>query len=387
MDAVGRGGLSDPRLDVVLITHPRDEGDVPRLFPWAQGLSAEEIRRVAHGMRADYAEISQADQISVGVIFVPLFAADILAGSPGAALEVLVEQGLGAAARCGARYASLGGLTGALSMYGELICERARAQGVRLGTGHCATAVSVVRTLKAAAAGLDRPLQDGRLVMLGLGSVGAGALRLLLRSRRRPARITLIDRPARRKRLEQLCAEIVAAGCGADIELTDRDGGLSPDSWAYRANFVVSAISSAHVLDLARVRPATILIDDSQPHAWSREAAWARCAARGDIAPCEAGLVDCSALGYVSNLPFDFAGDAGRPDGAGTAWSCLAEAMLCALDPTLEPTIGEPTVPNLLRFNEAFDRFGLTVAPLQCAPHLLPVTALRHQFADLAARV
>jgi predicted amino acid dehydrogenase len=375
-----RLGISDPRLDVVLITHPRDERDLARLFPWAENMDAAQVREATAQMRGDYAEVSQAGAFTVGIVFIPLFAADILSGSPGAALSVLVDQGLGAAARHGARYASLGGLTGALSMYGQAIRDEARSCGIEVGTGHSATAVSVVRTLERAATELDRPLRGGHLVLLGLGSVGAGVLRLLLGSGRIPDRITLIDRPGRGRRLERLRDE-AAASCPTQIELTAGDGSLAPDSRAYDCDFLVSAISSSYVVDVARVRPGTILVDDSQPYCWSREEAWARCRDRGDIAPCEAGLIDCSSLGYASYLPFDFA--AGTGDG--TAWSCLAEAMMCAVDPTLVPTVGEPTLPNLLSYDEAFDRLDLAVAPLQCAPHLLPTGALRSRLRSAAS--
>ncbi len=372
---------ADIKLSVVLITHPRDERDFVRLFPSTAGQSAAAIRQMTRGMRAGYAEICQASRIRIGIVFLPLYADDILESSANAALEILTEQGLGAAAEQGAGIVCLGGLTGALSLYGEALEEAASRLGVRVATGHCVTAVSVIRTLRKAVLDVDRPLCGARLALVGLGSVGAAFLRLLVQGSERPAEIVLIDRPGRRRRLEKLRDYAQAQGQLATIAVTEPDGTLTADSPAYRSEIIVSAISSSNVIEISRLRPGTILIDDSQPYCWPRDLAWQRCIERLDIVPCEAGLIDCSSLGYVSNLPFDYAGG---EKSVGTAWSCLCEGMLCAVDPDLVPTVGEPALEHLLRFDEAFDRFGLKTPPLQCAPHLLPVTALREKLCAAA---
>jgi predicted amino acid dehydrogenase len=362
------------RLDVALVTHPRNESDFVRLFPWGNKLTAAERREVTSLMRGGFGEISVANDVSVGVIFLPLYADDILNGSASRALDILVDDGLGLAARHGTRIVCLGGLTGVLSQYGEAIRDHAQALGINVATGHSMTAVSVARTMRKASAEIGRDIARSRVAVLGLGSVGLAFLRILLMQAVQPAEIVLIDRPGRRKRLDAIGREALGkTSAGVSVEFTDSHGDLTVDSAAYRADFVVSAISATNVIDVSRVRPGTVLIDDSQPYCWSRSAAWDRCITSLDIVPCEAGLIDCSALGYRTDLPFDFADNGCE----GTAWSCLTEGLLCAVDSQLVPTIGEPTEANLRAYEAAFDAWKLRIPPLQCAPQWLPMSRLR----------
>jgi hypothetical protein len=98
--------------------------------------------------------------------------------------------------------------------------------------------------------------------------------------------------------------------------------------------------------------------------------------------PCEAGLIDCASIGYRSQFPFDFADQDARGTSS-TSWSCLAEGLLRIVEPSLPPTVGEPTIDNLIRYNEAFEKVGFKIPPLQCGAHRLPVDVFRQYFSEL----
>jgi hypothetical protein len=107
--------------------------------------------------------------------------------------------------------------------------------------------------------------------------------------------------------VEALAAELAFDGIETRIELTDRTRQLVAGTGCYDARFLISAVSTPDVIDIDRVAPRTVLVDDGQPNCWSRGAAWRRVGRFADIAPCEAGLVDVSSLNYWSYFPFQFA--------------------------------------------------------------------------------
>jgi hypothetical protein len=216
-------------------------------------------------------------------------------------------------------------------------------------------------------------------VILGAGSVGGGLGRLLARERELPAELVIVDKPERASHAEQLGAELSEAGVSTRVDLTDADGQLASTSVCYDAEFLISAVSTPDVIDIDRVAPRTVLIDDSQPNCWSRERAWRRVLVASDIAPCEAGLVDACSIGYWGYFPFPFA-SFGPDGGTSVAWCCLAEGLAMAHETTLPPTIGEPTVDGLTQYLSAFRRLGLGVAPLQCGNRLLALDRLRIGF-------
>jgi predicted amino acid dehydrogenase len=358
------------RVDVVLMTHPRDESDVPRLFPWTDAVADEDRRALVSRVRPTVGEVIAMEDLVAALLFMPFFASELMHPRRRAACRRVVEdEGVRAAAATGASVLCLGGLTGALTAYGRRLVEPAAALGLRVTTGHATTATSVAGTLERACRETGREVSGARLVVVGVGGIGA-AVAAMLGADHRPALLTLVDRPEAAERLERLARSLRAEhGLAVAVELTTTDGALAAESAAYDCDLLVSAVSTPQVVDVRRVAPGTILVDDSQPWCWSREDAWRRWVDEGDILPCEAGLVDCTAIGYRSHFPFDFADEG--PEGSRVSWSCLAEGMLLARGPDLDATVGEPDVATVSRFRDAFVAQGLEHAALQCGAHLL----------------
>jgi predicted amino acid dehydrogenase len=369
------GGGKGGKLDLVLVVHPRDEGDVPRLYPWSAQLSVAERRLLIQRFRPTFGEVVPNPRFTTGYLFIPCYSDEMMDPRTRGRCRDGLEEGLRYAAEMGARTVCLGGLTGSLSGYGRKVQGLAQELGLALTTGHSVTALVVLRTYLKALEALGREPEDQSLCLLGLGSVGGAFLRLLALRRHLPRTLTVVERPGRADHVRALAEELRTRYCAPlELELTSAAGHLDADSACYRSDAVVSAVSTPHVIDPLRVAPGAILIDDSQPHCWSREDAWARCRDRLDLVPCEAGLVDCSSLQFRSRFPFDFA-DATEA-GSSTSWCCLTEGMLRTLDPGLPLTLGEPSLENLLSYEAAFDRVGLAVSTLQCGPHRLPISAI-----------
>lgn len=374
-------------LDVVLMSHPRDEHDLPRLFPWSGLLNLEDRRTLTTCLKPLVVEVIQTPKLNVGLLFLPFYARELIDPRTRRACREFVEQdGLAAAAAVGARLLCLGGLTGALTLYGRKLLEPAEKLGIGLTTGHSVTAISVLRTYLRAVDDLQLQPRRGRMAILGLGSIGTAFAQLLVRQARQPRSLVLVERPSRADSVAELRDRLRAeTNLDISIELTGSDGQLVPNSACYDSTYVISAVSTPYVIDVNRLAPRTVLVDDSQPYCWDRDAAWERCRTANDLVPCEAGLVDCASIGYRSHFPFDFADH--DQSGSRISWSCLAEGLLRALEPDLPSTIGAPTVETLREYDRAFEAHGFGVPALQCGPHELPIERLREAFFRRPARV
>ena len=375
------------RLDVILLTHPRDEQDLPQMYPWTAELSKADRRAFTHHLEPVFGEIIETPRLAIGLLFLPRFADELVDPRTRAACRNYLEDaGLAAVRAAGARVVCLGGLLGALTGYGRRLAGFAAEHDVIITTGHSMTATSVLATYARAVAELELDPSGARMAVLGVGSIGAAFAHLLARQPTRPRTLVLIDKPERATRVEVLASQLRLSGLAVSVELTSRDGQLGAGSACYDAEYVVSATSTPNVIDVDRVAPGSVLIDDSQPNCWSREAAWQRVRRAEDVAPCEAGLINAGSIGYCSTFPF-FLAEIDGSRASPVTWCCLAEALLLALDPSLPPTVGEPTPVALERHSAAFARAGFGPGRLQCGRHFLPVERLRESFAGRARGV
>lgn len=371
-----------PKLDVVLLTHPRDESDVARLIPWAKpGMGDQDAYELTRILKPMFGEIIQFSHGTVGVMFVPRFGREMVDPATRHECRQMVDQeALPAIAAAGAAQVCLGGLIGGLTKYGERIRATAERLNLEVTTGHAATAISIVQLYRKSLSEMRLRASDLKVAVLGVGSVGAAVARGIVQRGPAPGALTLIDIPQKRGRLDVLAGQYRRLGIETEVEVTNTRGQLAEDTACYDADVIICAVSTANVLDVDRVRPGTILIDDSQPHCFSRKAAWARLERRGDIVPCDAGLVQSNGIGWRSFFDFGFADNG--PEGSVIAWSCLVEGMLRLMRPgTLPSTIGEPAWETFELYFDAFEWGGFGAPTLQCDARELPIDRLRERFA------
>lgn len=366
------------QLDVVLITHPRDTSDLERVFPFLENLSENQKYELTKCLKPIFGEIIVAPNFTVGLLFLPFYAEEIIDPRRMAICRKLLQEGVNTAVNFGAKTICLGGLTATLSKYGRKVEVSGNSQ---ITTGHCMTCTSVYLTLVQSIQQLSVNTMDKTIVILGIGSIGKTVTKLLLHLNEFVFdKIYLVDRKNRSEDLYQLKLELEQQyGIEINIETTDSNGSLSDESIVYHSDIVISAVSTAYVVDIDKLSPYTILVDDSQPYCWHRSKAWERCITRMDIVPCEAGLIDCSSVGFTSRFPFDFA-DYDDGVGSSIAWSCLSEGIAKSLIEELPSTIGEPSFENLLKYYEAFKTLNFQTPPLQCGENALPIEELKYNF-------
>jgi hypothetical protein len=173
-------------------------------------------------------------------------------------------QAVAYARHLGARCVSLAGMIPAHTAYGFGVVRLMDAAATRITTGHAATAASVVRTSMAAMKQTHRDLSQTSVAFVGLGSIGRSSLELLLAQAGSSKSLVLCDVASRRHHLSALACDIAASGYSGRVTIACSDPSLPAE--VYDADLIVAAISgSSRSLEVDRLRPGTIVVDDSFP--------------------------------------------------------------------------------------------------------------------------
>ncbi|MBI3434538.1 MAG: amino acid adenylation domain-containing protein, partial [Proteobacteria bacterium] len=303
---------------------------------------------------------------SIALVVAPLSARELFADAPAA--RALLERAIAHCARLGAGCVSLTGLIPAATGLGAGLTA---AEGVSLTTGHAATAGAMGLTIAAAAAAAGRDLREEMACFVGLGAIGTATLRTLLGCVARPRALILCDLPAKRGYLESLAHEIrVAYGFRGEIDIATPTGRL-PDK-AYEASFFVGATNVPDVIDVDRLNPGSIVVDDSFPLCFDLKAAMRRFDTAGDVLCVAGGSVRLSQpFTWELALPPGaamFARDR-RLDALLPSPTAITGCILASLMPTaalVRPTIGTVTLEDCRAYWDAFTRLGVRAAPLHC---------------------
>ncbi|MGW0503460.1 amino acid adenylation domain-containing protein [Micromonospora sp. NPDC003241] len=304
-----------------------------------------------------------------GFVCLPRFADELTAAGDRLATEAAAAVDL--AAGLGATCVSLAGLIPAHTGYGVGVLRHTRT-ATAVTTGHAATVVSVVLTVEAALTAAGRSLAGRTVAVVGLGSIGFSSLRLLLaRAPRPPARLLLCDLPATAPRLADQVERLRADGLTAAVEICPTTPAV-PDP-AYAADLIIGATSAAtEPLDVDRLRPGTIVVDDSFPHALDPTRALARMRRDRDVLVVGGGLLH---VGPTSRtVPVDLpsaavAGHAAALGLPGTIASCQLESLLRAGTPTLPLVHGLVDESTAAAYAAALAGAGITAGPLHLLRH------------------
>ncbi|MFD3732119.1 amino acid adenylation domain-containing protein [Streptomyces sp. NPDC058632] len=312
-----------------------------------------------------------------GFFSLPLFA-DELATDTG--LVEHTARAVSLAAARGARCVSLAGMIPSLTGYGFDVLRSGRHPAA-VTTGHAATVVSVVKTVHAALEATGRDLPDLDVAFAGLGSIGASSLELLLSlAARPPRRLLLCDVRGSGPRLTALGRRLQKRGLvgPAGFEVVESERVL-PDA-VHGADLLVTAVSgAAAVLDIDRLRPGAVVVDDSFPHCFDTERALTRMRERKDILVLGGGLL------HVGPTDREVAGD--LPDAAAAGYlaqpwieetlaSCRSESLLHAAGHELPLVHGLVDTGVALAYWDAVERAGVSAAPLHLLGHTLDAASL-----------
>ena len=196
-------------------------------------------------------------------------------------------------------------------------------------------------------------LTRGRAMVVGAtGAIGSVCSRLLAHAVKDVVLVSIEP-----DRLDALQRTILEETPGARVAIATEAGDLAAD-----CDLIITATSAfgQRVLDLSCCRPGAVVCDVALPPDISEEEA----AVRPDVLVVESGEV-------VIPGPVDFGYDIGLPPG--TAYACLAEAALLAMEGRFECyTLGRNI--EIHRIKEIFRLFrkhGFQIAGLRSAGHVL----------------
>lgn len=149
-------------------------------------------------------------------------------------------------------------------------------------TGHALTAATVVLNVEQILRDAGRALAHERLLCLGLGSIGLSSLRLLLQVAPHPHTIMLCDLAAKVPQLQAIGTELVEQyGFQGDVQIIPVQQTLPPA--VYTASLIIGATNVPDVLDVDRLQPGTLLVDNSGPHCFDAQRAIARFERQHDL--------------------------------------------------------------------------------------------------------
>ncbi|HEU4323864.1 MAG TPA: amino acid adenylation domain-containing protein [Roseiflexaceae bacterium] len=358
-------------------------GPVPRTLQAQSGMSRDDLIRVWCDDLPTLKGILDTPLGRIGGITLPVLTSEVYDDQ-----DRLVREIIGAleiAGALGVRVVSLTGLLPSATNYGEAVV---RALGGRtdlpaLSTGHATTTTAVVLAIRRIAEEAGRDLRGERVAFLGLGSVGTATLRLMLQCLPHPREIALCDVYSKLAGLEALAHELKHTwGYRGTIRILEAQTAAPPQ--IYESTLIVGATNVSNILDVARLQPGTLLVDDSAPHCFDPAEATARFEERGDILFTEGGVLRSPApIGATKYLPqmAEAHMDAAALErfAQHDPWhimGCVFSGLLSTRYPELTPTVGMIDPRAASQHYARLDQLGFQAARLHCEHYVLPETAI-----------
>ncbi len=361
-------------------------GDLPLAFLEQNSLSRAQVIHDWYDGVPVYDELIESDLGRIATIVLPRFGDELYQEHEH--LVALIIEALELAAHLGARVVSLTGTIPSATDYGHAVAAALAQRGSndlpRISTGHATTTSAVVLALRRIAAESKRDMAHEHVGFLGLGSIGVASLRLMLHCLPHPQHITLCDLYSKRADLEHIKHEISTVhGFRGTITLLESRGAV-PDGF-YAATTIVGATNVPDILESERIRPGTLIVDDSFPHCFDSERLLQRFATHHDVLVTEGGVLQAPhALRSVRSLPRRISAALSPPyrqaymrHNPYTITGCIFSSLLSAHALNLPPTLGYVDVETSLQHYTALCDLGFAGAPLHCAGVALEAPLIR----------
>lgn len=187
----------------------------------------------------------------------------------------------------GAGRVALTGLLPSALDYGRLLASRVPSGTVV--TGHDVTAAAVALNVRRQLREAGTTIAEHDLGVVGLGSIGATASRLLLDRIGTPRRIAFFETKAMLGRARSVADELEASFDLGPIEVFPSTE-LEVNPALYKYSLIVGAANTPNIVDVQKFRRGAVLVDDSAPHMMDVAAA-ARRVQRQELRATEGGML------------------------------------------------------------------------------------------------
>lgn len=325
------------------IIHPMDKHDVARKYTLAKYLPENMVEWVVKQMKPKMVSHITGVRSTTGVeaegwlVGCALTARQLLELPEGFVVEKIVAAGQ-VAQELGAGIVGLGAFT---SVVGDAGITIDGALDIAVTTGNSYTVASAVEGLFKAGEMMQVPDEAVGAVVGAGGSIGKVCARLMAREL---PRLVLIDKNP--EAVADLAQTLNAQG-GCQVEVAAEVATALPE-----ADLVVTVSSAAKaIVEPQDLKRGSVVCDVARPRDVSRRVA----EERKDVLVIEGGMIS------VPGDP-DFHFDFGFPPG--TAYACMSETMICALEGTYESyTLGRDlTIEQVERIAALAKKHGFKLA-------------------------
>ena len=359
---------------------------IPDGFLALTGLSKEDI--VHNWLRGEpyLSNVYQTSFGSIGLIMLPRLGTELYKDQ-----DVLADQVVSAmemAVSVGAARVSLTGLIPSATDYGRKVVEwmsKCR-QCPEVTTGHATTTATIIRSVEGLLEDTGRDFAGERVAIVGLGSIGYASLQLMLEVLPHPRELILCDLYQKSEVLEEIRRELVeSVNFRGRIRLETSRGRL-PDA-VYSASFVLGATNVPGILDVRRLQPGTLIVDDSFPPCFRVFDAIKRLETDHDILFTTGGLIRLNEeIEETIYLPSGTAslleelGEnqllalAGRDSREITG--CILSSLVSGSRPEIKCTLGRVTLEDSLAHYRFLQSSGFEAARPQCENYFISPKAV-----------
>ncbi|NET62271.1 MAG: AMP-binding protein, partial [Symploca sp. SIO2E6] len=349
-------------------------GYLPLSFLKETGLTRQQILQDWFDNLPMWYCVMQTQWGRIACLILPIFEDQLYRDSQ--KLVKLVVEAVTMAGLIGAKTVSLTGLIPSATDYGSAIVKamEGRHNLPQITTGHATTCATVVLTFKKILQVSQRSLEGEKVAFIGLGSIGISTLRLMLSSLVHPPEIILCDIYSKREFLENLQPELISAyGFRGSIRVATSASELPPE--IYDATVIIGATNVPDILDIQRLKPDTLIVDDSGPHCFSPELAIKRFEEHQDILFTEGGVLQAphpiETVIYLpksikSNLNQDLWQAYSRPTSPQDITGCVMSSLLSSRFDGMEPTVGLVNGKTCVQHYQGLEQLGFQAADLHC---------------------
>ncbi|WP_456085763.1 amino acid adenylation domain-containing protein [Limnoraphis robusta] len=300
-------------------------------------------------------------------------------------LVQLVVEALEMAGRLGAKTVSLTGLIPSATDYGRAITQAIEGRNnlPKITTGHATTCSTVVLTIKKILEVSQRSLEQEKVAFIGLGSIGINSLRLMLKCLPHPKSIILCDIYSKQESLQNLQRGLSDdLGFRGSVQIAISSSSSKLPSSIYDTTLIIGATNVPDILDIDRLKPGTLIVDDSGPHCFSPEQAIKRFEKHKDILFTEGGALHApdpiETVIYLSqlmkkNIDEDLWSDEFKPTNPLNIMGCVMSSLLSSRFDNIKPTVGLPNLETCVQHYQGLERLGFQAADLHCEGYVLPI--------------
>jgi amino acid adenylation domain-containing protein len=311
----------------------------------------------------------------IGSIFLPIFSDELF--SQRERLINSIIDALEMARTIGARTVSLTGFIPSATDYGKLILSssRYRKELPKITTGHATVVSTITLTIEKILEKNRRSIRNECVGFLGLGSIGTASIFLMLKHLPHPRTIILCDTYQKLSYMEniknRLIQEVKFKG---NIKLLESKTGV-PEEF-YKTTLIVGTINVPNILEIAKVRPGTLIIGDFPPHCFNKKDAIKRCKEQGDILFTEGDVLKSPQSIFTTYyLPDDIELSTIEKNISefynNTITGCVFSSLLSTIYKDIGLTIGEVDLNDCVQHYQRLINSGFESAELHCEDFIL----------------